>query len=263
MPPGPPAAYPRRQRAWPCAHPHGQSEPPVPPASSPRLPQRLSSTTPRASPLITLGLSNADVARLTYLSPNTVKSYIHTIYRKIGVASRAQKSSGELTRLHTRRQPHRPLAPRTPTTGRWTWPSPRQSRSRRRPEWRCVWNHLLGRVEQPDHRWRWCVRGWQKTMTRPARDRDPRPHNRREIRPDAWRHTSKPWTSTCCRGATPTPERVASRPHPRCRSCHEYHPQSEGCGDTGDRALRDRPISGGADRWSPVRSALIRCRQRR
>ena len=85
------------------------------------------------------------------------------------------------------------------------------------------------------------VRGWQKTMTRPARDRDPRPHNRGEIRPDAWRHTSKPWTSTCCRGATPTPERVASRPHPPCRSCHESHPQSEGCGDTGDRALRDRP----------------------
>jgi DNA-binding NarL/FixJ family response regulator len=40
--------------------------------------------------LITQGLSNADVARLTYLSPNTVKSYIRTIYRKIGVASRTQ-----------------------------------------------------------------------------------------------------------------------------------------------------------------------------
>ncbi|OBA77810.1 helix-turn-helix transcriptional regulator [Mycobacterium sp. 1164966.3] len=40
--------------------------------------------------LITQGMSNADVARLTYLSPNTVKSYIRTIYRKIGVASRTQ-----------------------------------------------------------------------------------------------------------------------------------------------------------------------------
>jgi DNA-binding NarL/FixJ family response regulator len=40
--------------------------------------------------LITQGLSNADVARLAYLSPNTVKSYIRTIYRKIGVASRTQ-----------------------------------------------------------------------------------------------------------------------------------------------------------------------------
>ena len=40
--------------------------------------------------LITQGLSNADVARLTYLSPNTVRSYIRSIYRKIGVDSRTQ-----------------------------------------------------------------------------------------------------------------------------------------------------------------------------
>jgi len=40
--------------------------------------------------LITQGKSNADVAALTYLSPNTVKSYIRTIYRKIDVASRTQ-----------------------------------------------------------------------------------------------------------------------------------------------------------------------------
>jgi len=40
--------------------------------------------------LITQGMSNADVARLTYLSPNTVKSYIRTTYRKLGVNSRTQ-----------------------------------------------------------------------------------------------------------------------------------------------------------------------------
>ncbi|MDF2443711.1 MAG: hypothetical protein JWR01_1914, partial [Subtercola sp.] len=40
--------------------------------------------------LITQGMNNADVARLTYLSPNTVKSYIRSIYRKIEVASRTQ-----------------------------------------------------------------------------------------------------------------------------------------------------------------------------
>ena len=40
--------------------------------------------------LITQGKSNADVATLTYLSPNTVKSYIRTIYRKIDVGSRTQ-----------------------------------------------------------------------------------------------------------------------------------------------------------------------------
>ncbi len=40
--------------------------------------------------LITQGKSNAEVAALTYLSPNTVKSYIRNIYRKIGVQSRTQ-----------------------------------------------------------------------------------------------------------------------------------------------------------------------------
>ncbi|WP_210481518.1 response regulator transcription factor [Naasia sp. SYSU D00948] len=40
--------------------------------------------------LITQGKSNAEVARITYLSPNTVKSYIRSIYRKIGVESRTQ-----------------------------------------------------------------------------------------------------------------------------------------------------------------------------
>ena len=40
--------------------------------------------------LITQGKSNAEVATLTYLSPNTVKSYIRTIYRKIEVGSRTQ-----------------------------------------------------------------------------------------------------------------------------------------------------------------------------
>ena len=30
------------------------------------------------------------MAKLTYLSPNTVKSYIRAIYRKINVASRTQ-----------------------------------------------------------------------------------------------------------------------------------------------------------------------------
>ncbi len=40
--------------------------------------------------LITQGMSNAEVADLTFLSPNTVKSYIRTVYRKIGVSSRTQ-----------------------------------------------------------------------------------------------------------------------------------------------------------------------------
>ncbi len=40
--------------------------------------------------LITQGLSNADVARLTHLSPNTIKSYIRSVYRKIDAGSRTQ-----------------------------------------------------------------------------------------------------------------------------------------------------------------------------
>jgi DNA-binding NarL/FixJ family response regulator len=40
--------------------------------------------------LITQGKNNADIAKLTFLSPNTVKSYIRTVYRKINVASRTQ-----------------------------------------------------------------------------------------------------------------------------------------------------------------------------
>jgi DNA-binding NarL/FixJ family response regulator len=40
--------------------------------------------------LITQGKSNADVAAITFLSPNTIKSYVRTIYRKIGVTSRTQ-----------------------------------------------------------------------------------------------------------------------------------------------------------------------------
>jgi DNA-binding NarL/FixJ family response regulator len=40
--------------------------------------------------LITQGRSNAEIARITYLSPNTVKTYIRSVYRKIGVTSRTQ-----------------------------------------------------------------------------------------------------------------------------------------------------------------------------
>lgn len=40
--------------------------------------------------LITQGRTNAEVAQITCLSPNTVKSYIRALYRKIGVTSRTQ-----------------------------------------------------------------------------------------------------------------------------------------------------------------------------
>lgn len=40
--------------------------------------------------LITQGCSNKEVAALTYLSPNSIKTYIRTSYRKMGVSSRTQ-----------------------------------------------------------------------------------------------------------------------------------------------------------------------------
>lgn len=40
--------------------------------------------------LIVSGLSNKDIASRIFLSPNSVKTYIGTAYRKMGVASRSQ-----------------------------------------------------------------------------------------------------------------------------------------------------------------------------
>ena len=40
--------------------------------------------------LITQGLTNQDIAERVFISPNTVKTYIRTAYRKIGVESRTQ-----------------------------------------------------------------------------------------------------------------------------------------------------------------------------
>jgi DNA-binding NarL/FixJ family response regulator len=40
--------------------------------------------------LICQGLSNDDITKRAYLSINTVKTYIRTLYRKIGVTSRTQ-----------------------------------------------------------------------------------------------------------------------------------------------------------------------------
>jgi DNA-binding NarL/FixJ family response regulator len=71
------------------------SDPPPRARSAPGLewPGRQEGLTDREAEvlaLITQGKSNAEVAALTYLSPNTVKSYIRTTYRKIDVASRTQ-----------------------------------------------------------------------------------------------------------------------------------------------------------------------------
>ncbi len=101
------------------------SEPPPRPRSAPGLdwPGRGEGLTDRESEilaLITQGMSNAEVADLTYLSPNTVKSYIRAIYRKIG-AGRPDPGGalGRPARLHPRSRPDRALARRSLTTRRW------------------------------------------------------------------------------------------------------------------------------------------------
>jgi DNA-binding NarL/FixJ family response regulator len=71
------------------------SEPPprARPASGSDWPGRSKGLSDRESEvlaLITQGKSNAEVAALTYLSLNTVKSYIRSAYRKINVESRTQ-----------------------------------------------------------------------------------------------------------------------------------------------------------------------------
>ncbi|SHF72966.1 two component transcriptional regulator, LuxR family [Jatrophihabitans endophyticus] len=62
----------------------------VPPGDWPGRAEGLTEREAEILALITQGKSNADIARLTYLSPNTVKSYIRAVYRKIDVESRTQ-----------------------------------------------------------------------------------------------------------------------------------------------------------------------------
>jgi len=47
--------------------------------------------------LITDGLTNLEIAEATYLSINSVKTYIRTAYRKIGVNRRAQAVAWGMT----------------------------------------------------------------------------------------------------------------------------------------------------------------------
>ena len=64
-----------------------------PPGGGPRWAGRTEGLTDREAEvlaLITQGKSNADIATLMYLSINTVKSYIRSAYRKIGVSTPGQ-----------------------------------------------------------------------------------------------------------------------------------------------------------------------------
>jgi two-component system, NarL family, response regulator LiaR len=66
----------------------------------PTWPGREGGLTARESEVLTFiarGLSNDEITRRSYLSINTVKTYIRTAYRKIGVTSRAQAVRWALT----------------------------------------------------------------------------------------------------------------------------------------------------------------------
>ena len=66
----------------------------------PTWPGREGGLTARESEILTFiarGLSNDEIARRSYLSINTVKTYIRTAYRKIGVTSRARAVRWALT----------------------------------------------------------------------------------------------------------------------------------------------------------------------
>jgi DNA-binding NarL/FixJ family response regulator len=52
--------------------------------------ERLSERESEIVALITQGRSNAEIARIAYLSINSVKSYIRSAYRKMGVANRVE-----------------------------------------------------------------------------------------------------------------------------------------------------------------------------
>ena len=64
----------------------------------PGKPEGLSNRESEILALITQGKPNSEIARLTYLSPNTIKTYIRSAYRKIGVKDRAEATAW--TRTH-------------------------------------------------------------------------------------------------------------------------------------------------------------------
>ena len=82
-----------RCRRWPAAR---RSSPPTPAAPRsiggdwPGREEGLTAREAEVLALITQGLSNADIATRTSLSINSIKSYIRSCYRKIGVSSRAR-----------------------------------------------------------------------------------------------------------------------------------------------------------------------------
>jgi DNA-binding NarL/FixJ family response regulator len=56
---------------------------------SPAYPANLSAREVEVLKLVAKGLTNAEIARDLFISPNTVSRHLNSVYRKLGVTSRA------------------------------------------------------------------------------------------------------------------------------------------------------------------------------
>ena len=55
-----------------------------------RAPDELTATELRVAELAVAGMTNREVAQVTYMSAKTVEAHLASVYRKLGIRSRAQ-----------------------------------------------------------------------------------------------------------------------------------------------------------------------------
>jgi Response regulator containing a CheY-like receiver domain and an HTH DNA-binding domain len=55
-----------------------------------RAPDELTATELRVAELAAAGMTNREVAQVTYMSAKTVEAHLASVYRKLGIRSRAQ-----------------------------------------------------------------------------------------------------------------------------------------------------------------------------
>ena len=57
-----------------------------------RAPDELTATELRVAELAAAGMTNREVAQVTYMSAKTVEAHLASVYRKLGIRSRAQRT---------------------------------------------------------------------------------------------------------------------------------------------------------------------------